>query len=121
MRAGAKARVKRRDRVVATGLAGAACMGVVGLVAARAEGVGAPVAETQEGLSQEALEAYAEQLTVERARLEWYRSELRRIAAEATAGRSVDSELADWVADQQVGPLVDGASATAPDTATYSS
>lgn len=122
MSAAARARAKRRDRVVATGLAGAACAGVVGLVAARAAGAGAPVPEAEPaGVSQEALDAYAEQLTQEQARLAWYRAELRRIAEEVAAGRSVDSDVADWMADEGIGPLADGAAAIAPDTATYSS
>ena len=122
MSAAARARAKRRDRVVATGLAGAACAGVVGLVAARAEGAGAPVPQVESvGVSPEALDAYAEQLTQEQARLAWYRAELRRIAEELAAGRFVDSDLADWMADEGTGPLAEGAEAIAPDTATYSS
>jgi uncharacterized coiled-coil protein SlyX len=68
------------------------------------------------------LDSYAEQLTQEAARLQAYRRELRRVAAELARGRDVDPEVVARIAEETRPPgSTDPPTRLDRDTSTYSS
>ena len=108
---------RRADGWIATGLAVGACAGLAGLIAVRSAQDGQPREQQRADL-----DSYAEQLTAEAARLQAYRRELRRVAAELARGRDADLGVVNRIAEETRPP----GSADAPtrlerDTATYSS
>ncbi len=107
---------RRSDAWVATGLAIGTCAGVAGLIAVRA-------AETPPDENKRAeLDSYAEQLTTEAARLQAYRRELRRVAAELSQGEKADLDVARRIAEETRPPgSTDPPNRLDRDTATYSS
>lgn len=110
---------RRADGWIATGLAAGACAGLTGLIAVRsAESAGAG----PDGGQRAELDAYAEQLTAESARLQAYRSELRRVAAELARGRDADLDMVEGIAEETRPPGSTGTPTRLDrDTATYSS
>jgi hypothetical protein len=96
-----------RDRIISAGLAGATCLGVVGVVgvrtieanAAQAKTIDLQVASTPldtpatstSGLTQEQLDAYAAQLAAEKAQLDAYRTKLTRAAKQLQAAANSQS------------------------------
>lgn len=112
---------RRADRWIATGLAVVAGAGLAGLIAVRA-------ADEQTGTSQPGepdrseLDTYAEQLTREATRLQAYRQELRRVAAELARGEDADTEVVRRIAEETRPPGSTGDSTRLDrDTSTYSS
>ena len=88
---------RRADGWIATGLAVGACAGLAGLIAIRV----AEQERTPPGRDSRAeLDAYAEQLTQEAARLQAYRLELRRVAAELASGGDPDRDLVTRIAEE---------------------
>jgi hypothetical protein len=110
---------RRLDGWVATGLAVGACAGLTGLIAVRS----AETAQTEPDGGQRAeLDSYAEQLTAEAARLQAYRSELRRVAGELARGSVADLEMVERIAEETRPPGSTGSPTPLDrDTATYSS
>ena len=88
---------RRVDRWIAAGLAIASCVGLTALIAVRAsESEAAPPPDGE----REALDAYAEQLTREAARLQAYRQELRDVAAELAQGEDADVRVIERIAEE---------------------
>lgn len=88
---------RRADRVIAGGLAVGAALGLTALIAVRAAQVeqAAPPDEERQDL-----DAYAEQLTREAARLQAYRQELREVAAELARGEEADVRIIKRIAEE---------------------
>jgi hypothetical protein len=114
------ARARRRtDGWIATALAVGACAGLTGLIAIRAAESGKASPEEPKRAE---LDSYAEHLTEEAARLQAYRRELRRVAAELARGQDVAPEVVARIAEETRPP-----GSTEPptrldrDTSTYSS
>lgn len=114
-------RVRRRaDGWIATALAVAACAGLTGLIAIRAAESGK--ASPPDGPNRAELDAYAEQLTQEAARLQAYRRELRRVAAELARGQAADPDVVGRIAEETRPPgSTDSPTRLDRDTSTYSS
>ena len=112
---------RRVDRWVATGLAVASCVGLTALIGVRvAESEAAPT-EQPEG-DRAALDAYAEQLTREAARLQAYRQELRDVATELARGEDADVRVIERIAEETRPPgATSGPSTLDRDTTTWSS
>jgi len=110
---------RRADGLIATGLAVGTCAGLAGLIAIRAAEGG----KASPGGQQRAeLDSYAEQLTEEAARLQAYRRELRRVAAELARGLDADPEVVSRIADETRPPgSTDPPTRLDRDTSTYSS
>lgn len=110
---------RRSDAWIATGLAIGTCAGLAGLIAVRAaEAAEAPRDEDKRA----ELDSYAEQLTTEAARLQAYRRELRRVAAELSQGGKADLDVARRIAEETRPPgSTDPPNRLDRDTATYSS
>ena len=110
---------RRADGWIAAALALGACAGLTGLIAVRS-------AENprsgQDGNQRTELDSYAEQLTAEAARLQAYRRELRRVAAELARGPDADLEVVRRIAEET---RPQGSTGTPTrlerDTSTYSS
>jgi uncharacterized protein YhdP len=108
---------RRTDGWIATGLAVAACAGLAGLIAVRA----AEQAEPTDPNPAE-WDSYARQLTEEAARLQAYRRELRRVAAELARGDKADPDLLQRIAEETRPPgSTDPPTRLERDTSTYSS
>lgn len=110
---------RRADRMIAAGLAVAAGVGLTALIAVRAAQVDEAAPPDEE---RQDLDAYAEQLTREAARLQAYRQELREVAAELARGDEADVRIIERIAEETrppggVGPPSD----LDRDTATWSS
>lgn len=112
---------RRMDRWVAAGLSVAACAGLTALIGIRAaESEAAPPAEPDG--ERAALDAYAEQLTREAARLQAYRQELRDVAAELARGEEADVRMIKRIAEETRPPgATSGPSTLDRDTTTWSS
>lgn len=112
---------RRADRILAAGLALASCIGLTALIAARvqeSEGAQAPLMDGE----REALDAYAEQLTREAARLQAYRQELRDVAAELAQGEEADTRVIERIAEETRPPgASSGPTALDRDATTWSS
>lgn len=114
--------VRRRvDRLVAAGLALAACAGLTALIAVRAaESSSTEPAEPDADRTD--LDAYAEELTREAARLQAYRQELRDVAAELARGEDADVRVIERIAEETRPPGASrGPSTLDRDTTTWSS
>jgi hypothetical protein len=113
-------RARRRvDGWIATALAVGACAGLTGLIAIRAAENGKA---SPDAAKRAELDSYAEQLTQEAARLQAYRRELRRVAAELARGRDVDPEVVARIAEETRPPgSTDPPTRLDRDTSTYSS
>ena len=90
---------RRADRILAAGLAVASCIGLTALIAVRAQESQGTQAPPMDG-EREALDAYAEQLTREAARLQAYRQELRDVAAELADGEEADTRIVERIAEE---------------------
>ncbi|MFM9136234.1 MAG: hypothetical protein ACKOT0_12525 [bacterium] len=112
---------RRMDRWVAAGLAVTVCAGLTALIGIRAaESEAAPPAEPDG--ERAALDAYAEQLTREAARLQAYRQELRDVAAELARGEEVDVRVIERIAEEtRPAGATSGPSTLDRDTTTWSS
>ncbi|MBM3689692.1 MAG: hypothetical protein FJW80_08580 [Actinobacteria bacterium] len=112
---------RRMDRWVAVGLAVAVSAGLTALIGIRAaESEAAPPAEPDG--ERAALDAYAEQLTREAARLQAYRQELRDVAAELARGEEADVRVIERIAEETRPPgATSGPSTLDRDTTTWSS
>ena len=112
---------RRFDRWVAAGLAIASCLGLTALIAVRAgESEEVPPATPDGDRAQ--LDAYAEQLTREAARLQAYRQELREAAAEIARGEEADVRIIERIAEETRPPgATTGPSTLDRDTTTWSS
>jgi hypothetical protein len=121
VRAKTPAARRRADRWVAAGLALASCLGLTALIALRAgESDDVPPATPDGDRAQ--LDAYAEQLTREAARLQAYRQELRDVAAELARGDDADLRVIERIAEETRAPgTATGATALERDTTTWSS
>lgn len=131
-------RARVSDRLIASGLAVAACLGlaaVIGVRASQADGEPAEGLEpvTSDGLTRADVEAYAEQLADERLRLSTYREQLSSVAEtlavemeafndsvdaadiDTSGVREAASSLEDSGGNQTWRPTAD------PDTSSYSS
>lgn len=109
---------RRADGWIATALALGACAGLTGLIAVRA----AENSRTGQDGQRAELDSYAEQLTAEAARLQAYRRELRRVAAELALGRDADLEVVRRIAEETRPPGSTGTPTRLErDTTTYSS
>ena len=107
------------DRWAAAVLALAACAGLTAVIAYRAAEAPVPAADGDERAD---LDAYADQLTREAARLQAYRQELRRVAEELARGEDVDTRLVERIAEETRPPGAQGqATPLDRDTSTYSS
>jgi uncharacterized coiled-coil protein SlyX len=113
-------RVRRRaDGWIAMALAVGACAGLTGLIAIRSAENGKA---SPDAAKRAELDSYAEQLTEEAARLQAYRRELRRVAAELARGRDVDPEVVARIAEETRPPgSTDPPTRLDRDTSTYSS
>lgn len=110
---------RRADGWIATALALGACAGLTGLIAVRAAEGGKT---SPDGPKRAELDSYAEQLTEEAARLQAYRRELRRVAAELARGEAADPEVVARIAEETRPPgSTDPPTRLDRDTATYSS
>ncbi len=110
---------RRNDRLVAGGLAVASCVGLTALIAVRATEDPAPAGNDGDRAT---LDAYAEQLTREAARLQAYRQELREVAAELAQGDDADVRVIERIAEETRPPgSTAGPSTLDRDTATWSS
>ena len=119
MRASTPAARRRADRWAAAGLALASLLGLTALIAVRASESEAAPPEAPDQRAQ--LDAYAEQLTREAARLQVYRQELRDVADELARGEEADVRVLDRIA-RDTAPVGSTAPATPHrDTATWSS
>lgn len=110
---------RRADGWIAAALALGACAGLTGLIAVRS-------AENprsgQDGNQRTELDSYAEQLTAEAARLQAYRRELRRVAAELARGPDADLDVVRRIAEETRPPGSTGTPTRLErDTSTYSS
>lgn len=112
---------RRLDRWIAAGLAVASCLGLTALIGIRAaESEAAPPAEPDGDRA--ALDAYAEQLTREAARLQAYRQELRDVAAELARGEEADVRVIERIAEETGPPgATSGPTTLDRDTTTWSS
>ncbi len=126
------------DRVIASGLAVAACVGLVAVIGVRSSQVDGPPVEglepvTPDGLTRADVDAYAEQLADERLRLSTYREQLRS-AAEALAAEmeafndTVDTADVDTLGVREVASSLGSPGGNEtwrpsadPDTSSYSS
>ena len=121
MKAMSPAARRRADRWVAAGLALASCLGLTALIALRASEPADPAPAEPEG-DRAALDAYAEQLTREAARLQAYRQELRDVAAELARGEDADLRVIERIAEETRAPgTATGATPLERDTTTWSS
>lgn len=112
---------RRADRWVAAGLAVAACVGLTALIGVRAAESEAAPAPAPDG-DRAALDAYAEQLTREAARLQAYRQELRDVAAELARGEDADVRVIERIAEETRPPgSTAGPTTLDRDTTTWSS
>ena len=110
---------RRADGWIATALALGACAGLTGLIAVRATEADKT---SPDGPKRAELDSYAEQLTQEAARLQAYRRELRRVAAELARGEVADPEVVARIAEETRPPgSTDPPTRLDRDTATYSS
>lgn len=112
---------RRVDRWVAAGLAVAACLGLTALIGVRAAESEAAPDPAPDG-DRAALDAYAEQLTREAARLQAYRQELRDVAAEIARGEDADMRVIERIAEETRPPgATSGPTTLDRDTTTWSS
>ena len=112
---------RRTDRWIAAGLAVASCLGLTALIAIRAA-ESQDAAPAQPDGERAALDAYAEQLTREAARLQAYRLELRDVAAELARGEDADVRVIERIAEETRPPgATSGPSALDRDATTWSS
>ena len=112
---------RRLDRWTAAGLAVASCLGLTALIAVRAAEAEAPPPDQPDG-DRAALDAYAEQLTREAARLQAYRQELRDVAAELSRGEEADVRVIERIAEETGPPgATSGPTTLDRDTTTWSS
>lgn len=112
---------RRLDRWIAAGLAVASCLGLTALIAIRAAEPEADVPNQPDG-ERAALDAYAEQLTREGARLQAYRRELREVAAELARGQDADVRVIERIAEETRPPGATSDPTTLDrDTTTWSS
>lgn len=110
---------RRTDGWIAAALAVGACAGLTGLIAIRAAESGTP---PPDATTRDDLDSYAEQLTEEAARLQAYRRELRRVAAELARGQDVDPEVVARIAEETRPPgSTEPPTRLERDTSTYSS
>lgn len=99
---------RRTDRWIAAALAIASCVGLTALIAVRASEPEAAPPDQPDG-DRAALDAYAEQLTREAARLQAYRQELRDVAAELARGEDADVRVIERIAEETRPPGSTGA------------
>ena len=112
---------RRMDRWIAAGLAVASCLGLTALIAVRAA-ESEPTPPDQSDGERAALDAYAEQLTREAARLQAYRQELRDVAAELARGEDSDVRVIERIAEETRPPgATSGPTTLDRDTTTWSS
>lgn len=112
---------RRADRILAAGLAVASCIGLTALIAVRAQESQGTQAPPMDG-EREALDAYAEQLTREAARLQAYRQELRDVAAELADGEEADTRIIERIAEETRPPgATSGPTTLDRDATTWSS
>jgi hypothetical protein len=112
---------RRADRWAAGGLALASLIGLTALVAARAADSEAAPTTPPEG-ERAQLDAYAEQLTREAARLQAYRQELREVADELARGEDADVRVIERIAEETRPPGAGtGPTTLDRDAATWSS
>lgn len=94
---------RRADRWIAAGLALASCVGLTALIAVRAMESSAPP-PAEDDAERASLDAYAEQLTREAARLQAYRQALRDVAAELARGDEADMRVIERIAEETRSP-----------------
>lgn len=112
---------RRADRWAAAGLALGAMLGLTALIAARAADSESAQPPPPDGQRAQ-LDAYAEQLTREAARLQAYRQELREVADELARGEDVDVRVIERIAEETRPPGAGAGPTTLDrDAATWSS
>ena len=112
---------RRVDRWVAAGLAVASCVGLTALIGIRVAESETATPDQPDG-DRAALDAYAEQLTREAARLQAYRQELRDVAAELARGEDADVRVIERIAEETQPPgATSGPTTLDRDTTTWSS